>query len=128
MFGNLLGATRFMRSNSDFGPLSDIAQNIAPARKFVSRLSFAEFQNDTKTVYAVTRSLEIISKASRRLSDELKNRYPQIAWSQMAGAGNIYRHGYQDIRADVLWRTAHEFLGPLLTIAEEEAERLKSGR
>lgn len=52
-------------SNSDFGPLSDIAKNTAAARKFVKGMTFAEFEADLKTVYAVTRSLEIISEASR---------------------------------------------------------------
>ena len=35
--------------------------------------------------YAVTRCLEIISEASRRLPDEMKARYPAIAWKNMAG-------------------------------------------
>ena len=128
MSGNPLRTTQFMRSNSDFGPLSDIAQNIALSRKFVSGMSFTEFQSDAKTVYAVTRSLEIVSEASRRLSDDIKSRHPQIAWAQMAGAGNIYRHGYQDIRLDVLWRTVHESLGQLLDVVERELERLKRSR
>jgi uncharacterized protein with HEPN domain len=42
--------------------------------------------------YAVIRSLEIISEASRRLSDELKARHPGIPWREMAAAGNFYRH------------------------------------
>jgi uncharacterized protein with HEPN domain len=111
-------------SSSDFGPLSDIAHNIALARKFVTGLSFSEFQADFKTIYAVTRSLEIISEASRRLSADLKSRHPEITWSQMAGAGNVYRHDYLDIRVDVLWRTVHEFLGPLLIAVEQELARL----
>lgn len=109
-----------MRSESNFGPLSDIAYNIALAREFVGGLSFNEFQADFKTVYAVTRSLEIISEASRRLSADLKARHPEITWMQMANAGNIYRHEYLNIRADVLWRTVHEFLGPLLVAVERE--------
>jgi len=45
----------------------------------------------------VTRCLEVISEASRRLSDELKARHLGIPWKQMAGAGNIYRHDYQTL-------------------------------
>jgi uncharacterized protein with HEPN domain len=45
----------------------------------------------------VTRCLEIISEASRRLPDGLKARHPAIAWKEMAGAGNIYRHDYEDV-------------------------------
>jgi uncharacterized protein with HEPN domain len=114
-----------MRSEPDFGPLSDITYNIALARTFIGGLSFAEFQADRKTVYAVIRSLEIISEAPRRHSTDLKNRNPEIAWNQMAGAGNIYRHDYLDIREDIFWQTVHEFLGPLLNTVEQELERLK---
>jgi uncharacterized protein with HEPN domain len=117
-----------MPSDPDFSPLSDIAHNIAIAREFVGGLSFEAFKDDLKTVYAVTRSLEIISEASRRLSAETKNRHPEITWSQMAGAGNIYRHDYLDVRVDVLWRTVHEFLVPLLKAVDQELERLKSER
>jgi uncharacterized protein with HEPN domain len=114
-----------MRSNSDFGFPSDIAQNIALARTFVAGLSFEEFKAEPKTVYAVTRCLEIISEASRRLSNEIKIRHPNITWSDMAGAGNVYRHDYQFVRADILWRTIYEFLPPLLETVEQELQRLK---
>jgi uncharacterized protein with HEPN domain len=40
----------------------------------------------------VTRCLEIISEASRRLPESLKARHPEIPWKQIAGAGNVYRH------------------------------------
>jgi uncharacterized protein with HEPN domain len=46
-----------MHSDSDFGPLSDMAHNIALAHKFVSGMSFTEFQADPKTVYAVIAAL-----------------------------------------------------------------------
>ena len=121
-------AMQSMPSKSDFGPLSDIAHNIALARTFVRGLSFAEFQADPKTVYAVIRSLEIISEASRRLSDDLKARHPEIAWGRMAGAGNVYRHDYLDIREDVLWQTVHEFLEPLMTAVEQELAKLPPER
>jgi hypothetical protein len=47
----------------------------------------------------VTRCLEIISEASRRLPEAMKARHPSIAWSDMAGAGNVYRHDYDDVAA-----------------------------
>ena len=59
--------------------LRDIEHQIDLAFQFVAGFDSAAFQNDTRTVYAVTRCLEI-SEASRRLPDELKARYPAIAW------------------------------------------------
>jgi uncharacterized protein with HEPN domain len=65
----------------------------------------AAFIDDPKTVYAVTRCLEIISEASRRLPDDPKTRHPTIAWKEMAGAGNVYRHDYEDVAARYVWKT-----------------------
>ena len=41
-------------------------------------------------VYAVTLALDMIPAASRRLPDELKQRYRQINWTGVAAHGNVY--------------------------------------
>ncbi|WP_346015471.1 MULTISPECIES: HepT-like ribonuclease domain-containing protein [unclassified Bradyrhizobium] len=68
------------------GALRDILHHIDLAAEFAGRLDREEFAADLRTVYAVTRCLEIISEASRRLPEELKARHPAIAWKQMAAA------------------------------------------
>jgi uncharacterized protein with HEPN domain len=35
----------------------------------------------------------------------LKARHPSIAWKQMAGAGNVYRHDYENVAARYVWDT-----------------------
>jgi len=104
--------------------LSEIKQNVELAQRFVRGLSFPEFEADRRTVYAVTRCLEIISEASRRLPTEMKARHPHIPWNDVAAAGNIYRHGYQGVRDDLLWRTVQESLEPLRLVIEQEIARL----
>jgi ribonuclease HepT-like protein len=74
--------------------------------------------------YAVTRCLEIISEASRRLPDELKARHPRISWKQMAAAGNVYRHDYEDVAAQLVWDTVQQALPPLRAVVEEELNNL----
>ena len=56
--------------------LRDIERNIDLATQFVAGIDYEAFRDDTRTVYAVTRCLEIISEASRRLPDEMKTRHP----------------------------------------------------
>jgi uncharacterized protein with HEPN domain len=104
--------------------LNDILYNINLAVRFTSGFDLKTFQDDSRAVYAVTRCLEIISEASRRLPDELKARHPEIEWKQMAGAGNIYRHSYEDVAARYIWETVQLSLPPLLTVVEDELERL----
>jgi uncharacterized protein with HEPN domain len=103
--------------------LRDILHHIDLAAHFVAGFERAAFLEDVRTVYAVTRCLEVISEASRRLPDELKARHPSIAWRQMAGAGNVYRHDYEDVAAQYLWDTVQLALPPLRAVIEQELAR-----
>jgi uncharacterized protein with HEPN domain len=109
-----------MPSKPDEIALRDILYHIDLALHFVVGLDYAAFRDDIRTVYAVTRCLEIISEASRRLSLELKARHPSIAWRQIAGAGNIYRHDYEDVAPSFVWETLGRDLRPLRVVMEQE--------
>jgi uncharacterized protein with HEPN domain len=113
-----------MPSKSRDTALRDILHHIDLAIRFSAGLDRASFMRDIKTVYAVTRCLEIISEASRRLPDDLKARHPAIGWKQMAGAGNIYRHDYEDVAAEFVWETLKRALPPLRSVIETELKRV----
>jgi uncharacterized protein with HEPN domain len=112
-----------MHSDPASKALRDIASNIALARSFVAGFTYSQFQADRRTVYAVIRCLEIISEASRRLADDVKERHPNIEWNQVAASGNFYRHIYQDVRDDIIWTTVQQSLEPLLVAMESELRR-----
>jgi uncharacterized protein with HEPN domain len=57
------------------------------------------------------------------LPDELKARHPSIAWRQMAGAGNVYRHDYEDVAAQAVGDTVRLALPPLRSVVEQELAR-----
>jgi uncharacterized protein with HEPN domain len=80
-----------------------------------------------KLFYAVVRCLEIISEASRRIPVAIKARHPTIAWKEMAGAGNIYRHDYEDVAAEFVWNTVKLALPTLREIALMELAAAKRG-
>jgi len=109
-----------MPSESVLAALRDIAYQIGLAGHFIEGLDAATFRDDLRTVYAVTRCLEIISEASRRLPDEMKARHPSIAWRNMAGAGNVYRHDYEDVAADQVWEAVKLALPPPRAVIELE--------
>jgi len=58
------------------------------------------------------------------LPADLKARRPEIPWTDVAGAGSIYRHHYQDVRDTHIWRTVTHFLEPLRLAAEHELSEL----
>ena len=76
-------------------------------------LTFAQFSEDERTLYALVRCLEIISEASRRLSSDFKNRHAEVPWSQIAGAGNVFRHDYENVAPEMLWETVMSHLDRL---------------
>jgi uncharacterized protein with HEPN domain len=92
-----------MPSDPATAALRDIEHHINLATGFVAGFNYETFRDDARSGYAVTRCLEIISEASRRLPDEIKVRHPSIAWKDMAGAGNVYRHDYEDVAAKLVW-------------------------
>lgn len=109
-----------MPSDRATAALRDIAHHVDLAVRFAEGLDYEAFQADLRTVYAVTRCLEIISEASRRLPEDLKARHPTIGWKDMAGAGNIYRHDYEDVAARQVWETVRRELPPLRLVVARE--------
>jgi uncharacterized protein with HEPN domain len=94
-----------MRSDTAIAALRDIAHHLDLAFSFTAGFDYEAFVADPRTVYAVTHCLEIISEASRRLPDDLKAQHPSIAWRDMAGAGSIYCHDYEDVAVQHAWDT-----------------------
>jgi uncharacterized protein with HEPN domain len=104
--------------------LQDLLDNIDAVRSFVGRGSLEDLVSDLKTRYAVERALEIISEASRRLPDHLRERHPDVDWRALAGLGNVYRHDYDVIDARLMWESIKQRLEPLRKVAEDELSLL----
>lgn len=109
-----------MPSEKVVGYIRDILFHIDLPSEFIDGLTAEQFGRDVLRIYAVTRCLEIISEASRRLPAEIKHRYPDLAWRDMAGAGNIYRHDYDNVAAARVWVTVQNALPPLRSAIERE--------
>ena len=106
--------------------LNDIKNHIAMATGFVADVNYDSFKDDDLRLYAVIRCLEIISEAPRRLPDALKARHKSIAWKNMAGAGNICRHDYEDVRASFVWVVLQDHPARLRIVIEQELAALGS--
>ncbi|SRR5271165_3442297 len=106
--------------------LCDIVDNIDAIREFSAGMDYSAFASDRRTLYAVIRALEIISEATKRLPVEVKDRHPGIDWVAVAAAGNIYRHEYESMDENLIWRTIQHDLDALRMVAAAELDRLKS--
>lgn len=60
--------------------LEDMQRYIRLAQEFVANLDFDGFDHDIRSQLAVIRCLEIVSEASRRLPQDIKDRHPSMPW------------------------------------------------
>lgn len=109
-----------MLSDRSRQALIDIRDNGLLAKSFIAGNNAEDFQFDQKLFYAVTRCLEIISEASHRLDDDLRQRHANLPWREITSAGNIYRHVYHNLTAEEVWVTATKDLDLLLAAVEAE--------
>ena len=84
--------------------LVDIIGAIERIRSVITDVTLDAFEADWQKQWLVERGVEIISEASRHLSDEARARHPEIPWTKVAGIGNVLRHDYERIAPDVMWK------------------------
>jgi uncharacterized protein with HEPN domain len=80
------------RTSQDY--LQDILSYAEDAMQFVGNMDFATFEEDKRTHYAVIRALEIIGEATKNVSQDVRDRYPNIPWRLMAGMRDKLIHDY----------------------------------
>lgn len=74
--------------------LTDIMQAIDAIEGFVQGLDRDQFEQDDKTVSAVIRKLEIVGEAAKVIPEEIREKYSQIPWKEMAGMRDKLIHFY----------------------------------
>ncbi|RNJ50324.1 HepT-like ribonuclease domain-containing protein [Methylocystis hirsuta] len=105
--------------------LLDIIEAIERVQTVMADLSLDAYETDWQRQWVVERGIEIISEASRHLSDEIKTRHPEIPWKKVAGIGNVLRHDYESVAAAIIWKLARIDLGLLEQACREELRALR---
>lgn len=100
--------------------LNDILESITIVRDEVASTTLGAFELDRRKQLIVERCIEIISEASRHLTDDVKARHPDIPWSRVAGIGNVIRHNYERVAPDVLWSIIHDHLPAMERVCRTE--------
>ena len=115
-----------MLSDQANAALYDIRDNIQLAQGFVEGLAYTQFAASGLHFYAVTRALEIISEASRRLPDDMRARHPLLPWRAIRDTGNFYRHQYDNVAQSYVWETVRTHLPELLAAAQAEIDIIEN--
>ena len=110
--------TYFMVRAKDEIYCKHILEAIRGIEDFIGGMSYAEFSHDLKTVLAVSRELEIIGEASKRLSDTLKSQLGSIPWREIAGMRDVLIHDYLSVDVREVWKAATDDVPVLKTALE----------
>jgi uncharacterized protein with HEPN domain len=90
--------------------LDDLLSSIEKIETYVRGITFDEFSRDTKTVDAVIRNFEIIGEVTKHIPEDLRKKYPNIPWREMAGMRDKLIHEYFGIKIDLVWETIRKRL------------------
>lgn len=95
--------------SDDLVYLRDIAERLRRIRTFTSD-GKERFMDSLLIQDAVIRNFEVIGEATKKLSGEVRSRYPQIPWRRIAGFRDVLIHDYMSVVLSQVWKTIEDDL------------------
>ena len=92
-----------MRDSKVF--LKDILAAMDSIEEFVRDTDLKAFIKDDKTSSAVVKKFENIGEAAKHIPDDVRARYSDIPWKEMAGLRDRLIHFYFGIKYELVWET-----------------------
>jgi len=93
--------------------LTDILEGIYKIKEYTKDVSFDEFSDSSIKQDAAVRRLEIIGEAVKRIPEEIKEKYANVSWRQIAGTRDILIHEYSGVDLEKIWDMIREDLPKL---------------
>ena len=90
--------------------LNDIVVAMGQVERLLAGMTFQQLAEDEQKILAVTKAVENIDGAAKRVPPEVRARYPEIEWRDMAGTRDRVAHGYFEVDLAVLWRVGTEIV------------------
>ena len=98
--------------------LEDIQKSCEKVLRFTKGMTYKKFVSDDLHFDAVLRNLEIIGEAVKNISDETRQKYPQLKWRKIAGFRNIVAHEYFGVNEETVWDIVENEIPSLLGIVK----------
>jgi len=88
------------------------------AMSFAKNKTRNDLDNDRMLTLSIVKSIEIIGEAAAKVTNETRNKCPEIPWTNIVAMRNRLIHVYFDIDLDRVWDTLTDDLPPLINVLE----------
>jgi len=78
--------------------------------EYVGTMDFTSFKRTYIVFDAVVRNFEIIGEASKKIPNNIQEKYPEIPWRKMNGLKNLIAHEYFGVDYEMIWEIVKENL------------------
>lgn len=102
------------------GFFEDMLLEAKLAQQFLAGVAYDDFLENLEKQRAVVRSVEVIGEAARNVPKAVRQKYPEIEWTDIIGMRDRLIHGYGGIDYKPVWDTVTVNL-PML---ERQIERI----
>lgn len=86
--------------------IEHILQCIEHLEQYLKGITKKEFLASVQLQDSVIRRIEIIGEAVKNIPKQIKNKYPDIAWKEIAGMRDILIHEYFGVDLGLTWKVA----------------------
>jgi uncharacterized protein with HEPN domain len=98
--------------------LADIQESCEKVLKYTTGMKYKDFVHNDLYFDAVLRNLEIIGEAVKNISEETRQKYPDVKWRKIAGFRDIVAHEYFGVNDETVWDIVENEIPALLAIVK----------
>ncbi len=92
-----------MKGKNDLVFIEHILDSINAIEDFSNRINKEKFLSSRLKQSAIIREIEIIGEAVKNISQNLKNKYKDVGWKEIAGTRDKMTHHYFGVDLDIVF-------------------------
>ncbi len=92
----------------DEGYLLEMLLAARDAGTITAQMSEEEFRTEIRNQFALTKALELIGEAARKISHQTRQAHPEIDWTGIVGLRNRIVHDYRNLDLDRIWKIVQD--------------------